>query len=420
MTLKQKTLKFNGNKIHFAQIGPTGHWYIPAKLLGLALGYSGEGQKLVDHLGDWKLQKDTSKAGFELWTVNGELLAQIKKDTPEFGVPSSASSATFLTIQGVTKVLLRSRAKLAAEFRTFLVKNAGEVLPTDLREVLGADGSSKKAPTQTKLALPTPSRQGAIQELMTVLEKGKELKLFSTQELKAVFNTLKDSFLSGALKQQEAKTLAMFPQTIQVAPPAVVTKDATQMVPVSNVQASSLTPNFTSIRGFFLTGHQKHPLYQDWLSAEEIGNLCGKTPDQVKTFVVNYARNNGRELANNQAKDAIVKAGGYFEGVASLVDSHRLPIFVDDAIGCMTTWYFMEDGMLVWRNYWSPEAVKDILKLVESTPTKRAPTVDAPVLPLPKAEPRLDEVDKGWTQFDKDQKAKLEGATKNGKPDNAS
>lgn len=417
MTLKQKTLKFNGNKIHFAQVGPSGAWLIPAKLLGLALGYAGDGQKLVDHLGDWKLNKDTSKPGWELWNINGELLSTLKKETPEFGVSPSANSATFLTIQGVTKVLLRSRAKLAAEFRTFLVKNAGEVLPTDLREVLGSGGSSKKTPEQTKLALPAPSRQGALQELMTVLEKGKELKLFSQKELKGIFNTLKDGFLEAAVGQQKAKTLAMFPQTIQVAPPTpIVTRDATQLVPVSNVQASSLTPNFTSIRGFFLTGHQKHPMYQDWLSAEEIGKLCGKTPDQMKTFVVNYARNNGRELANSQARDAIVKAGGYFEGVASLVDSHRLPLFVDDAIGCMTTWYFMEEGLLVWRNYWSPEAVKDILKLVEATPTKRAPAVEAPDLPLPK----LDGTDvKGWTQFDKEQQAKLEGA-KNGKPDNVS
>jgi len=366
MTLKTKSIKFNNITIIFAQLA-TGDWVVPAKLLGLALGYSREGQKFIDTFPKWGLALNDDTLIF-----TGEELAQLKKDAPELGVSSGSNSATLLTMRGVTKALLKSRGTMAESFRDHLVKKADDILSDDSRAKLPV--LAKKA----KKEIAAPKTEGLPEELQKPLSVLREMALtgfFSKEDLAGYYKRVFESTLPVAI---------VAPQ-LHATTPVVTKKDATQLVPVSNIQASSLTPNFTAIRSFFLTGHQKHPDFLLWLTAEEIGAKCGKTADQVKTFSSAYARSNGRDLANNQAKAAILQAGGYFEGVSSLVDDRRLPTFVDHEIGCMSTWYLMEEGMLVWRNYWSPRAVEEIEKLIAASPTVRAPKLPAPALPLPQA-----------------------------------
>lgn len=364
MNLKTKSIKFNKTSIIFAQLA-NGLWVVPAKLLGLALGYSKEGGKFIDAFPGWGL-----KTNDDYLTMAGTQLAEMKQVAPELGVSLNAPSVTFLTINGVTRALLRSRSSMAEDFRSFLVKQADDILNDDSRIKLPV--RAKKAKKEIEPATPK-NVPDELQKPLTVLREMAATGFFSKEDLAGYYKRVFDSTLPAV------QTLPALPATA----PVVTKKDSTQLVPVSNIQASSLTPNFTSIRSFFLTGHQKHPNFLQWLSAEEIGEKCGKTADQVKTFSTNYARSNGRELANNQAKAAILQGGGYFEGVSTLVDTYRLPTLVDEVIGCMTTWYLTEDGMLLWRNYWSPRAVEEILKLIEASPTVRASKLPAPALPLP-------------------------------------
>jgi hypothetical protein len=137
-------------------------------------------------------------------------------------------------------------------------------------------------------------------------------------------------------------------------------KDATQMVPVSNIQASSMTPNFETVRSFFLTGHQKHPDFTNYTSAEEIGKLVNKTSDQMKDPIKKYVNGLGHDLPNNMVTKAVIEAGGYFKGIASLMDKHNLPVVNIPEVG-MATWFMMEDGKIVWRNYWHPSVVQGIM-----------------------------------------------------------
>lgn len=364
MTLKTKSIKFNKTSIVFAQL-VSGKWVVPAKLLGQALGYSKEGGKFVDALVGWGL-----KLNDDVVMMEGAELAELKQVAPELGVSLNAPSVTFLSIYGVTRALLRSRSAMAEEFRTFLVKNADDILSDDARNKLPVRAKKAKKEIETVTPKNVPDE---LQKPLAVLREMANTGFFSKEDLAGYYKRVFDSTLPAA---------QALPTVIPTAV-AVTKKDATQLVPVSNIQASSLTPNFTSIRSFFLTGHQKHPDFITWLSAEEIGIACGKTADQVKTFSSNYARSMGRDLANNQAKAAILQGGGYFEGVSALVDKFRLPTLVDNEVGCMATWYLTEDGMLLWRNYWSPTAVAAILKLIAESPTVRAPKLPAPALPLP-------------------------------------
>lgn len=364
MTLKTKSIKFNKTSIVFAQL-VSGKWVVPAKLLGQALGYSKEGGKFVDALVGWGL-----KLNDDVVIMEGVELAELKQVAPELGVSLNAPSVTFLSIYGVTRALLRSRSAMAEEFRTFLIKNADDILSDDARNKLPV--RAKKAKKEIE-AVKSENVSDELQKPLTVLREMAKTGFFSKEDLAGYYKRVFDSTLPVT------QALPALPATA----PAVTKKDATQLVPVSNIQASSLTPNFASVRSFFLTGHQKHPDFLTWISAEEIGEKCGKTADQVKTFSSNYARTLGRDLANNQAKAAILQGGGYFDGVSTLVDKYRLPTLVDREIGCMTTWYLTEDGMLLWRNYWSPEAVEAIMKLIAASPTVRAPKLPAPALPLP-------------------------------------
>ncbi len=155
-----------------------------------------------------------------------------------------------------------------------------------------------------------------------------------------------------------------FPATGTIIYSSPGAKDTTQLVPISNIQASSMTPNFSTLRSFFLSGHQKHPKFPDWITAEEIGTPIGLTADQVKKYSTEYCERKGLMLPNNQASQLVKDRGGYFTGVQTLVDDVGLPCWVNEELGAIGVWFLMEDGKIVWRNYWSPVAVSNILSMI--------------------------------------------------------
>lgn len=339
--MKTKTLKFNNISITFIQFQDT--WMVPAKLLGLAMGYAGDGQSLCNLIStSWANKLNEN----DVLLFEGKELETLKKETTAYNVSfKQANAVTFLTMGGVIAVLMRSGAAMAREFRNFLAKNGGELLAGHSLKPLRAPQKD----SQLKLPLGGEKLDGPL----AILKEMQATGLFKKEKLAELYMDLFHQSMPEKL-HYEANTKVL---------PAP--KDATQMVPVSNIQASSLTPNFDSIRSFFLTGHQKHPKFPDWISAEEIGKPLGKSPDQVKTQSTKYTTQREKELSNNVAMKKVIEAGGYFRGVATLVDPEtKLPCYVDEELGCLAVWYLMEDGKLVWRNYWSPKAVNQIRQML--------------------------------------------------------
>lgn len=339
MTLNTKTLKFNKTEITFMEF--QGSWMVPLKLIGLAMGYANEGQSLCDLvLSDWqKDMPDLSVMQFE-----GNDLAALKKETAKYNVSfKQANSVTFVTMDGVISILIRSRAKMARDFRNYLAKNGGELLEG---HKLGTIKSIK-----VKGAKPTPALEQKLSEPLAIIKQAQESKVFSKETIAEMYLTL---FKTALPEKRQGFNQPMLPAK----------NDATQLVPVSNVQTSSLTPNFDSVRGFFLTGHQKHPKFPLWITAEEIGATVGKTADQVKVFLGRYMSAREAELSNNVIMDRVKKAGGYFKGVAAQLDENQLPCYMNAEVGCLAVWFMMEDGKTVWRNYWSPRAVNQVRGLM--------------------------------------------------------
>jgi hypothetical protein len=338
MTLNTKTLKFNKTEITFMEYQRT--WMVPLKLIGLAMGYANEGQSLCDLvLADW--QKDMQDG--TIFQFEGNDLTALKKETAKYNVSfKQANSVTFVTMEGVIHILIRSRAKMAKEFRNYLVKNGGELLEG---HKLGTIKSVK-----VKGAKPTPVLEQKLSEPLAILKQAQESKVFSKETIAGLYLELFRSAIPLAVTPAQRVLPAK--------------NDATQMVPVSNVQTSSLTPNFDSVRGFFLTGHQKHPKFPLWITAEEIGATVGKTADQVKVFLSRYMTAREAELSNVTIMDRVKNAGGYFKGVAAQLDENQLPCFMNAEVGCLAVWFMMEDGKTVWRNYWSPRAVNQVRGLM--------------------------------------------------------
>lgn len=220
---------------------------------------------------------------------------------------------------------------------------------------------------------PPVSRQEIPQGLRTRLALLDEMKKYGFKNAE-IQGLLRDIYTQVVNQQNTTNALAAING---MAPNGK--KDSTQMVPVSNIQASSMTPNFDTIRSFFLTGGQKHPNFPDYISSAEIGEPLGLKADQVKKYSTQYVAKLGRELPNNQAMDIVKREGGYFKGVSVLVDEYKLPCVVDEVSEAIAVWYLMEDGKLVWRNYWSPRAVNEIRKLMGKPPIGVPTVIDSKV-----------------------------------------
>jgi len=381
--MRTKEVNFGVISIKFIQM-PSGVWVTPTKVIGNVLGYTKEGQKLSDHIsGAWsdEFEKD------DKIILDALYLAQIRKFLPDFDT-SSANSMSFLTMKGVMKVIFKSKSEVAEKLRQELLAQIPDVVPqqnsqeetmsekNDTKTIVAAPATKtapksapkKSAPTVKKAAVRaapkakqltldvSPKGETALDMLMKTLEFGKKWNVFSKADIRATLDSVRET----QLQKYKAESLRDV-VNIGTVSGRVSYKDATQMVPVSNVQASSLTPNFDQIRGFFLTGHQKHPNFTDYLSAEEIGNLVNKTADQVRDPIKKFVNGLGHELPNVQIQKLIKERGGYFKGIATFLDKENLPVFSIFGVG-MTTWFVMEDGKFVWRNYWSPSVVTGVLK----------------------------------------------------------
>lgn len=222
-------------------------------------------------------------------------------------------------------------------------------------------------------AEPPVSYQEMPQALRTRLALIGEMKKYGFKNAE-IQGLLRDIYTQLVNQQNTSNALAVIGNIANGAK-----KDATQMVPVSNIQASSMTPNFETVRGFFLTGQQKHPDFPDWIPSSEIGEPLGMKADQVKKYSSQYAGTFNRDLPNNQAMNLVKQNGGFFKGVSTLVDVKGLPMFLDEELGAIACWYLMEDGKLVWRNYWSPRAVNQIRKLMGKPPVNGPTVIDSKV-----------------------------------------
>lgn len=347
MSTPTKILNFKSTIITFL-CHPSLGWCIPAKLLGQALGYANDGQKLNDLITHSWNKKNWGPEDSKVFT--GKELEALKKETPQYGVSLEANSVLFLAMSGVLKVLLRSRSKTADEFRNFIASKGGE-LTQGLNIPKKALPKKNKKPVQLSLPMAPSALSPEVAASVALLKEMQNTGIFESEKLQSLYMDL---------WTRQSAALTVFDRVYKTIAP----KDATQMVPVSNIQASSLTPNFDTIRSFFLTGHQKHPKFTDWVPAEEIGARVGLTADQARTFTSKYADGKGMTIANVIAMQKVKDAGGWFRGVAALVDDSGIPCFVNQELGCMGIWYLMEDGKMVWRNYWSPQAVEDIIKLI--------------------------------------------------------
>jgi hypothetical protein len=365
MTTPTKTLTFKKNSIMFLA-HPSVGWCVPAKLIGAALGYANAGQKLNDLVTHSWSKKNWGSEDSKVFT--GKELEELKKDTPQYGVALEASSVLFLSMSGVIKILLRSRSKTAEEFRSFLVSKGGE-LTEGVQMPKRVLQKAPKAPVAAPQVIPDvdglpPELKGPVALLKQMQSSG----LFETEKLGALYLDLWNKYMAPPTIFEALFAGATTPKK----------KDATQLVPVSNIQASSLTPNFDSIRSFFLTGHQKHPKFPLWISADEIGDTCGKTADQVKTFSTKYAESLGYKLPNVELMEQVKNNGGYFKGVSTMVDENFIPCFANPILGCVAVWYLTEDGKMLWRNYWSPDAVTKIRALMGLPPIFNQPQLTAP------------------------------------------
>lgn len=384
--MRTKEVKFGVFSLKFVQL-PSGIWVTPTKNVGLILGYTKSGQSLSDHIsGKWS--DEFTK--FDRVTLDAIHLSEIRKFVPDLEA-NSANSMSFLTLSGVMKVILKSRSEVAELLRVEILaqipdisnipesSNLEQNMKTDIKKIENTEKTvtakvEKKevttTPSQMPLALANkPQSDDPVSGLIYTLQVGKEWNTFSDAYITKTMRSLVNAQLkrvqaqAKAIKKEEPPTTSLAVQDRAAsAKPATRNGNhgATQMVPISNIQASSGTPNFDSVRSFFLTGHEKHPDFQSYMSAEEIGKLIGKTADQMKDPIKKYINGLDHDLPNNMLREVVRSQGGYFRGIGYMVDKRGYPVFQIPNIG-MTTWYLMEDGQVVWRNYWHPDAVRGIL-----------------------------------------------------------
>lgn len=366
-------------QLKFIRLDPTAPLIIPAMQIGRMLHPKKAGIGFERRL---LYTKKKYAWVLEALTHNAPSLAFVQSEYPEHDYPLDADSL-FMSPGTVRDYLLQSRNPRARKILGQLIDSHPTLYtPEQLDEMKRAAAHrphrthKKGTPMSTKkkseVSLALPSAENLPKELLgplTILQQMVKTQMFTKEKLEGLYIDL----FNRSLELSKAPPKAAEPTFL--AP--VKKKDATELVPTSNIQASSMTPNFTSIRSFFLTGTQKHPKYPDWISAEEIGAPYGQKADFVKKHIMNYATSRGKDLPNNKARDLVLRNGGYFEGIKSIVDGFKLPCFVDEELGGLGVWYLMEDGKLVWRNYWSPAAVAEIIRLSGWA----RPAIDAPIQP---------------------------------------
>lgn len=353
MTVKKvRALKFNGNTITFLRWGSL--WILPAKLLGQALGYSENGDKLANLISStWKKEfKYVAVSTFNdlgapehLRDTKLEAILLKKNALQEFKDLSAQKSGTasqllILTMPGVLRVLSRSRAKMAQSFKNFLVANG-----QDLLKGLSVDrklptnevgGRADLAINQTRTAL-----DDFLQVFHTMTKKG----LISKKDQKQVMKNTLDTVAARMAKEAGLTHFLTDGKT----PPTntkALAKNA-MAVPEGNFKVVSTTSPY-------------HPDYQDWLPASDIGAPWLLKGDLVKKFCKAFCLARGIDLPNNDAKKFVESNGGNFPQP----DDKGFIIFKPNHASGIALYMQMEGNQMNWRNYWSPAAVQDIRGLI--------------------------------------------------------
>lgn len=346
MQIETRSLKFNDVTIIFAFFKGAG-WILPAKLLGKALGYTNEGQTLADLItSNWSKEPGWNQGKADSFVYDGEALAALK-ETGKYNVSFMANSALFLTIDGVIKVLTRSRAKLARDFREYLARNGGDLLPDELRGKLPAKKTVRK----------------------TAKKASQETPLLNSNTLDDIYKTVAQMSKYGLLTKAEQKTVlsrVLESQIVKLQKELGVThfleSSSASLAPIVGMDKTTLATAQGNVR--LIEGRMKHPDFQDWIPALEIAELTGGryNKDTIKKFISQYVASQGSDLPNNDASRWVANNGGKFPPT----DEHGFIKYVNPKLGGMSMYIRQPDNKLLWRNYWSPEAVRSILNLIPS------------------------------------------------------
>lgn len=330
-----------------------------------------------------KIDPTTFKSQVRSWVGNSALRVASNGSEPDYFTDSVRHDRIdVMTAEALAKYLKRSRNQQAFALRKVLSTKHSHLFgdvdlsykPTETTRKTKKQAGGKPKPKQKTFVFDNQKSTPKLEEALNLLQKMQDSKLFSKDTLSDLYLELwgqlrSNAFNASPQERSIVKTLhvdvrQLKKEDAEVVSPEAITKNGTQMVPVSNVQASSMVPNFDTIRSFFLTSGMKHPRYQDWIPAEDIAKPMGWTADKVKSRIKELAEQRGHALPNNQAKDLVVLNGGFFRGMTSLVDDTHLPVFVNEKLGGIAVWYMKDDGLMVWRNYWSPDFVRDLYTMI--------------------------------------------------------
>lgn len=350
---KTRTLKFNGNTILFLRLGRL--WVLPAKLLGQALGYSENGDKLANLISStWKKEfKYVAVSTFNdlgapehLRDIKLEAILLKKNALQDFKDLSAQQSGTasqllVLTIPGVLRVLSRSRAKMAQSFKNYLVANG--------QDLLKGISVEQKAPTKEvggREELPViQTSRTALDDLLTVFHTMTDKGLISKRDQKAVMKNILDTQAARVSKEAGLTHFLTDGKT----PPTdtkALAKNA-MAVPEGNFKVVS-------------TESPYHPDFKDWLPASDIGAPWLIKGDMVKKYCKAFCLARGHDLPNNDAKKFVESNGGNFPKP----DNRGFIIFKPNHVNGIALYMQMEGNQMNWRNYWSPAAVQDIRDLI--------------------------------------------------------
>lgn len=299
MTIETRILKFGSVEVTFVK-HPEHGWVTPAKLLGQGLGYSAEGQKLVDLVYRWGGKGGSWKR--RLVQVTGDALGEFKS---LFEVYLFANSVLLLNVEGVHAVLDRSRkpeAKLARE----AMFSAGEGFAPGSRRVRPSRANPRaKAPiTGTSSGTVNPSIQDTILMLSTLTKH----------------DLLSKAQCDLAVAKLMALQFAQVEQSFQLKP------SEQKLLPATTVGGTPVPSGAKILYG-------AHPNFPKWLTAHEIGSRHKLSYHQVTHFISKYVKSiKGGELPNNLVRAFIGKNGfvpvdaeGYTALYSELVNGYASP-----------------------------------------------------------------------------------------------
>jgi len=313
-----------------------GEPHIPLKALGVVLGYSEEGEGLVNTWGgSWKSE---FKAGHHYKILKGESLKNFKKLaalTNSALVSPNAPNLVLLTLSGVNRVLLLTGKPVGLKLRDWL---DSEVLPS-IRKT-GQYGMVSKLQKDPKLVVDGSS------VLFRTFSEMRKQRLISKNDHALLLKRVIDLQF-----QKYAKDLGLAQTTALTVAPTNV-----PALPTGNILA--LPPGPCNVLSKDL---KYHPGFPGWLPAADIGKPYGLNGDQTKKFIKEYCTSVGSDLPNKDAKKFVESQN---QGKYPAPDAHGFFSIQSKTVPGVAIVTKMDGSTLNWRNYWAPEAVEQIQKLI--------------------------------------------------------